>query len=329
VTFKVAVFGTGKVARDNYLPLLREQADVELGLYNRTTRIAQDEARVGGRAFETLDEALDWGPDIAFVLTSERVRADVASLIIRAGVPRVFVEKPLTAAAGQALVSEQDYEVGKTLVSTAGAAGTEMAINFNYRFFLTVQQVMAAVAERSWGSLISFAGRVHFACWSHLLDLVGLFGGAAVRVSALEGPVVRSARGMESRDLAVTLLTASGATGVMTGSVSGPWQHSLYDLILDFEGGRAVLRDLDAVVELHDRDSEESEVRSLVADRSRWNRYASSFRASIEAYLETVRRGSPPLVPVEAGLQELRLEAAIRRSVRIRREVDIDKEFPR
>ena len=54
----------------------------------------------------------------------------------------------------------------------------------------------------------------------------------------------------------------------------------------------------------------------------------TSFDTSIRAYLETLRHGQPPPVPGIAGLQELQLEAAIKRSIAQRRPIEIETELP-
>ena len=48
----------------------------------------------------------------------------------------------------------------------------------------------------------------------------------------------------------------------------------------------------------------------------------------ILAYLDSLRHGMPPPVPGIAGLQELQVEAAIRRSIALKRPVDLAAELP-
>lgn len=46
---KIAILGTGGVARSNYLPYLSQQKDVSLSLYSRTKTKAQEcAAKFGG-----------------------------------------------------------------------------------------------------------------------------------------------------------------------------------------------------------------------------------------------------------------------------------------
>jgi len=66
----------------------------------------------------------------------------------------------------------------------------------------------------------------------------------------------------------------------------------------------------------------------LPPDKNRWGQYDASFAASINAYLDTVRHDQSPPIPGIAGLHELQVEAALRRSVREKRPVILDQEFP-
>ena len=63
----------------------------------------------------------------------ERLEATRSSWTFRP--KRLFLEKPLVARNGQANVTEQDFWDGKALLEEATAAGSEMAMVFNYRFF--------------------------------------------------------------------------------------------------------------------------------------------------------------------------------------------------
>ena len=101
MTLKIAIIGTGKVARENYIPFLAGQPDVTLGYFNRTESTAREMAeKYGGEVFSSLVAAASWLPAAALVLTSETVRYDVGVQLIEAGVRRLFFEKPLTAAHG-------------------------------------------------------------------------------------------------------------------------------------------------------------------------------------------------------------------------------------
>ncbi len=99
-------------------------------------------------------------------------------------------------------------------------------------------------------------------------------------------------------------------------------------MTFNFEQGRIHIRDLDGDMEVLDHQSGRHETHAIARDRSRWQQYDDSFVKSILAYLESLRQGQPPPVPGMAGLQELQVEAAIKRSIAHKRPVDLASELP-
>ena len=75
MTLKVAVIGTGNVARKNYLPFLARQDDVTLSYFNRTREKAEACAQeFGGWVADSIDDLMREAPDVVMLLTSETVR---------------------------------------------------------------------------------------------------------------------------------------------------------------------------------------------------------------------------------------------------------------
>ena len=133
---EIAIVGTGKVAERNYIPGLLRHDDVSLTLYSRTRERADALGeRFGVPVAGSLDELLGREPEAVFVLTGEQERLEVTRALLPFGPKRLFLEKPLTARGGQANVVEQDFWDGKALLEEANAAGAEVAMVFNYRFF--------------------------------------------------------------------------------------------------------------------------------------------------------------------------------------------------
>ena len=77
-----------------------------------------------------------------------------------------------------------------------------------------------------------------------------------------------------------------------------------------------------------DTTSSTSETLRLSPDKSRWGQYDASFAASINAYLESIRLKQAPPIPGLAGLKELQVEAALRRSIAEKRPVILGQDFP-
>lgn len=327
-TLRLAVVGAGEVVHKNYAPFLAEQPDVVLGFHNRTHAKAEALARdFGGQAFSGLGEVVAWNPTAVFLLTAETCRYEYGTAVINSGAARVFFEKPLVAAAGQAQVVEEDFFRGREMLALAAKAGCETAMVFNYRFFEQVVAARKIAAERSWGRVNLIAAQVHYACWSHCIDLIQCFAGPIREITALSGNVSRRGNVVEGVDVAGSFLTSDGAVGTIVGTAGMTWQHPLFELIFTFEGGRLHLRDLDGSLEVLDGAASQHETIAFSRDASRWASYDATFRASVGAYLQSLRQGTPPPIPGIDGLRELQFEAALKRSIRECRPVRLAEEF--
>ena len=327
---KIGILGTGKVTEGNYLPCMVEEPDVTLGYYNRTQAKAEAcAARFGGHVFPTAAALVDWQPDAVFVLTGEKDRYDAACALLEHHPRRLFFEKPLVAHHWQENVTEQDFEDGLKILQKAAALGCETAMIFNYRFFEQSQAARRIAAERGFGEVRNISGLVHYACWSHCIDLVHFFAGPIAEISALQGQAVHSAGWMHAQDVTAAFRTESDASGTLIGTTTLEWKYPLYELTFNYERGRIRMQVLDG--ELTVMDSQRSEVESYRVtggDRSRWDQYNRSFKKSIAAYLQSIRYRQPPPVPGKFGLLELQVEAALKRSIALARPVKLADEFP-
>src|SRR4051812_22624348 len=107
---KLAIIGTGNVTRKNYVPFLAAQSGVELAYWNRTPDSARTLAKeFGGTACDTLEAIMAWRPTAVLVLTAETVRHEISMRLLALGAEKMFFEKPLVAARGQANVQEEDF----------------------------------------------------------------------------------------------------------------------------------------------------------------------------------------------------------------------------
>lgn len=326
---KVAVIGTGKVAENNYLPFLAKQKDVELSLFNRTPAKAEAcAAKCGGRVASSIEDLMADSPDTVFILTREMERYDVAMAVLERRPKRVFFEKPLVAMLDQAHVTEDDFAKGRTIMQKAREIGCETAMIFNYRFFDQSLRADKILSERSFGKPIQVTALVHYACWSHCIDLIHKFAGQLTEITAISGAREHSGAGLQACDVAAAFVTDSGATGTILGTSGIGFTFPLFEMLFSFEGGRFTLRDLDGDMEALDYAGNSHETFALARQTSRWEQYARSFEKSIEAYLDSIRNGTPPPVPGMAGLQELQFEAAIKRSAQLNRPVRVQDEFP-
>jgi predicted dehydrogenase len=304
---------------------LAKQEDVVLTYFSRTGSKAQACAKdFGGRSVGSLRELLADKPDAVLVLTNETQRFAAAMALLEGRPKRLFFEKPLVAQHGQANVCEDDFFQARELLQRAAAAGTETAMIFNYRFFEQTLRAQQIIAERHFGPLTQAALLVNYACWSHCIDLLHLFGGPAARMAALAGDIPYQG----AVDVAGSFRLGNGATGTICGTSGSKFDLPLYDMTFNFERGSIRFSDLDATLDVFDHATRYRESHALIGNHSRWDQYQESFQKSLAAYLNSLRRGEPPPVPGSAGLEELQFEAALRRSVAQKRPVEVQQEFP-
>lgn len=328
-TLKIGVVGTGNVAQKNYLPFLARDAEVSLGYYSRTADKAQACAtQFGGRAFGSVGELMAWEPDTVLVLTRETQRLEAALALLEHAPRRLFFEKPLTARLGQEKVEEQDFIDGREVLRRAAAIGCETAMVFNYRFFDHAQLVRRLAAERDFGQVLEVAGLVHYACWSHAIDLIHFFAGPLAQITALQSSAVRSGKGMQVEDVTAAFRTEGDAVGTLIGTSALPWEFALFELSFNCERGRFRWQDLDGDLEVMDARRGTCERYAIPRHRSRWDQYNKSFEQSLAAYLASIRNNQPPPVPGRFGLLELQVEAGLKRSIAQGRPVVLGDDFP-
>ncbi len=312
---RLAVVGVGTVAVKQYLPELLQLGHSVAVLGRNLSKVTAAVANLDVEVLNDYEALVSWHPDVAFVLTTDSQHHVVLSELISRGVQRIFVEKPLVSVHGQAHVDEADARIARELLKRADEAHIDIAIGFNYRFFELTQRSLAIVSEREWGQLVGIDARAHYACWSHTIDLLQLFGGPIERLNAFEGPTPHGTGDLRAPDRVISFLTASGATGTLHGTGASSWNDDLLEITAQFERGRFRLTDLDGELLIIDEAAKRVETIRPSANGNRWERYDESFRQSIRAYLLSVQYGQRPSTSGEDGAIELSIEAAIRRSI--------------
>ena len=228
----------------------------------------------------------------------------------------------------QAHVTDDDFVNGREVMQKAGEIGCETAMIFNYRFFDQSLRAGKILSERPFGKPIQVTAFVHYACWSHCIDLIHKITGQLAEITAISGVREHSGAGLQAPDVAAAFVTDSGATGTILGTSGIGFTFPMFEMLFSFEGGRFTLRDLDGDTEVLDYAGNSHETFALTRETSRWQQYNASFEKSIAAYLDSIRNGTPPPVPGIAGLQELQFEAALKRSTQQHRPVKVQEEFP-
>jgi predicted dehydrogenase len=319
----------GVVVNENYLPVLAAIGGVEFIYYNRTQEKARAAAqRYGGIVCETVDDLMSYRPDCIFHLTAETVRYDLAMAVLAHRPRRIFFEKPLSAIRGQANVREDDFHNGHQILRRAREVGTETAMIFNYRYLAHAIAARQIIQDRKFGAVQGVNCHVHYACWSHCIDLIHWLAGPIVTVTALTGDAEHGWRGTSAVDVAAAFKTAGRATGTILGSQSSDFGFPLFDLTISLEHGRINLRCLDDRMEVWDYRGGRQEVHTIPANFSRWDQYKGTFAKSINDYIASVRAQTPPPIPGVAGLVELQFEAGLLSSAALRRPVNLAAEFP-
>jgi predicted dehydrogenase len=330
MSLQIAIVGTGKVAMDSYLPQLVQHADVKLLYFNRTRQKALALAeRFGGRAMDSLAELMRQNPDAVMVLTNETERLQVSQELLELRPRRLFFEKPLSAKLGQASVSETDFLEAHALLLEAQAVGTQTAMVFNYRFLDQTLKARSLIAELNLGRPVHFTGLVHYACWSHCIDLMLEIMGSVQTITALSAKTQRSVMGAEGiSNITAAFQFDNDAGGTLIGTGEIDFKLPLFELTFAFEHGRIGMRDLDGDLKVLDYRNACHITHALSRDGSRWDQYQASFGKSIAAYLDSLRSGTPAPVPGVAGLRELQFEAALKRSIHQARPVALEQDFP-
>jgi predicted dehydrogenase len=154
------------------------------------------------------------------------------------------------------------------------------------------------------------------------------FAGPIDTVCALGGRDVHSHGKSEAADVSAALSFSGGAAGTLHGTWALDFAAPLFDLVVNLKGGRIRMRGLDGELEVFDYAEDERETYGGTRNTSRWDWYKLSFKKSILAYIESVRKNTPPPVPGVWGLRELQVEAGLRRSIAQSRPVRLDTEFP-
>lgn len=326
---RIGIVGVGKVATDNYLPWLVRQKGIDLYYYTRTsTSLDAVVAQFGGHRTGSLEELAQQNPDVIFILTNETSHVPIANELLQSNIKRLFIEKPLQAKSGQASVTEQDFFDARDFLQKARSSGTEVAMNFNYRFFTQTMHLKKLIQERGLGPLLQSTWLVHYACWSHCIDLIRYFGGAVRNVTALNGDLPFGSGHMRGTDIAAAFTLHSGGVGTIVGTSAPSFALPLYHVNMNFQHGSVSFSDLDSQMTLYQEGADFGESFSIMPDKSRWHQYNASFKHALEAYFHALRGGETPPVSGLDGLAELQFEAALRRSAASGKTVELESEFP-
>jgi predicted dehydrogenase len=310
---RIALIGASRVAEHHYLPALAGSGDIGI-LSGDRDRAAALMGRIGG---QVLTDLPSFSPDVVFVVNREEHHAEALDAALSAGIPRLFCEKPLVARNGQDRIDDEDWASAVAMAERVGDSDSEVAIGFNYRTFHAFRRGVETAQQRGWGALVSVSVQTHYACLSHVLDLMMVLGGPVTEAFAYEGVWHPSAGSWLAPDRHVVARLESGPTADLHVTSARAWEDDLFRLTAQYEGGRFTMVDLDRSLQIFD----DQKGRIIETAGSREEGYARSFRTSIQEYLDAVAAGRPAPTGIDAALRHLHAEAMIVRSVRLGRPV--------
>jgi virulence factor len=137
MAMSVAVIGLGSIAKKAYLPVLSAWEGIELLLCSRNSAsVAKIQAQYRiERGSNSLEQLIDWRPEVALVLTPSNTHRAIAEQLLLAGI-NVYVEKPLTLS----------LDESRNLAELADQSGKVLMVGFNRRYAPLHRQ-----ARQLWG----------------------------------------------------------------------------------------------------------------------------------------------------------------------------------
>jgi len=136
---KIAIFGTGGIARRVYLPLLTSWPGVEIsGLFSRTQANVDKTCKDWHIPFGTtnFDQLMATKPQAALVITNNATHFPFTRQLLEAGID-VLVEKPMTYSSAEA----------RQLAALADKQQRILMVCFNRRYALLYQQAYALIKD--------------------------------------------------------------------------------------------------------------------------------------------------------------------------------------
>ena len=253
-------------------------------------------AEVGADAAGSAEALLDAAPDAVVIATPTPAHGPLVRLAAAAGLP-VFCEKPVALE-----LAEVD-----AVIADVERAGTLVQVGFQRRFDAGYRAAREAVASGSVGTLLALRAATHdpvppteaYIARSggifrdlhiHDLDAIRFVTGLEIEQVYADGAVRETAwfARHDDVDAAVAVLRLTGGVlAVLTGTRHDPLG---YDVRLEVFGtGDSVAVGLDRRMPL--RSVERNVEYARDGYRNFVDRFADAYRAELEAFVDTVRRG--------------------------------------
>lgn len=278
--------------------------------------------------------------DAVYIATPTIAHAPQALAAIRAG-KHALVEKPIAMTAAEA----------RRIAAAARRKGVLVGTGFMMRHHGAHQKIKQLIADGVIGKPV--LGRAQLSCWyppmkgawrqnptlggggsfidmgNHCFDLLEMFLGRTVEVHAFTGRLVH---GYPSEDTAVvTFRFAGGAIGIVDNLFNVPDQASKN--VLEIYGSAGSIRCEGTIgqtpggtvrlVAVKTGGYDARQQRAVARERVVRFRQVNTYRAEIEDFSHAIRTGTPPAVPIEDGIWNMKVVDAAYRSARTGRAVKV------
>jgi predicted dehydrogenase len=323
MSLKAAVVGCGgwgRVHVEAYWRLPGVELVGVCGQYNRqrTERTAQ---QYGATAFMDIDEMIEKAaPDVVSVITPDDQHFTPYLKVLAHNV-HVMLEKPLAL----------DGDEGRRILLAARAKKRLCGINFNHRYATPFQMARRAVDEGCVGQpfhvlwrFTGFHGKELIA--QHMAHVLFMQCHGFNMLTHFAGPIAAvngmafDPRGTEQATTACfNLQFESGAIGSFVASVDGDYKDpDVYRFEMMGENGRIVVLDAIDGFAYYPRTAHVAGEQFMAQSRS-WKSHffeddARSFERTTDRhlieFLDAIRRGDPEPIPIEEGIDALRVGLA-------------------
>ena len=323
----IGIIGCGRVVEQHYAPALRSIPGVRIAaladVREERREVVGQLLAVGSR-FDSADAMLEEvRPDAVIVATTPGTHADLVTAALQAGAS-VLVEKPLATSPADAF----------TVLSAAASAGRCAMVGFNRRFWVPVIRLREMIAGA--GSIEDVRAhmvmRTDLLNWHavsgvpdvlddlgcHQLDLIRyLFQSEIVSIRSvwLDSSSVRMEMRLEDGP-EVTCIASHSAPSVETISIEAAGIR--YRATRGSDRIRPAMEPWRQIL-----DKKDLVVRKLTRRPSTMR---DTFRRQVQAFVDSIRTGNPPVPGIGDGVAAVKAVAAARRSCEANgREIHIEE----
>lgn len=283
---RVGVIGTGYVSKNNYLPVLAQEEDIEFaGVMAKNYENAVRAAKSFGaeQAVDSIEKLVDLGLDCAFVLTPKAVHAEQVSFLLNHGVD-TFCEKPMATTLREcAAVAELSEKTGRKLM-----------IGFNRRYAPVVTAAKAAWGDGMPDVIIAQKNRPQTEYHAtlenavHMIDLMRYYCGEARDVKAISKYTDRDYETFTTAQIEFE----SGSSGLLIADRSaGQWEESI-----EMHGGnRTMLIHMPESLTIVDNEQRHTTEQTPLAMGWAKSEDKLGFSYAIRHFFDCIRNGTMPL----------------------------------